>query len=179
MHKYLNKVFHRKLTYCHLQSLMKNLIKEIKNTNKMLLPQYDIWSTFSLWKHSPYIQHLSKPMTLCAGEKELQMKKPDLAAFSSSSFQESDHSWKIRNRNYCYNKSGCDPDETLKGGLISGTMRGDQIRLFSFFPSGQANLHDKNSSCSLSRMSCWADEGAGQTHAWCLVWAQLSIHMYV
>lgn len=91
MHKYLSKIPQRKPTCCHLQTLMKNLIKEIKNTNEMPLHQYDNWHTFSLWKHSPYIPHLSKYIMFCAGEKELQMKA-DLASFRSISSQESDHS---------------------------------------------------------------------------------------
>lgn len=32
--KYLNKIPHRKLAYCHLLRLIKNFIKEIKNTAK-------------------------------------------------------------------------------------------------------------------------------------------------
>lgn len=77
---------------------MKNLIEEIKNTNETPLRQCDIWSTFSLWKCSPYIPHLSKPMMFCAGEKEPQMKA-DLAALGIVNSQESDNSWKTRNRN--------------------------------------------------------------------------------
>lgn len=57
-----------------------------------------------------------------------------------------------------------------------GEIRSD---FSAFFPYGQANLHSEPSPHSLSRMSCWANEGAGQAHAWCLVWAQLSIHMQI
>lgn len=130
MHKDLNNTPHTKLILYGARWRVS--LNKFKNTNKMLLPQCDIWSTFSVWKHPPCIQHLSKAITFCAGEKELQMKKAHLAASSSCCSWESDHSWNIRN--YCYNVSGCDPEETLKGGLISGATRGDQIGLVSFFP---------------------------------------------
>lgn len=130
MHKDSNNTLHTKLILYGAQWRVS--LKKFKNSNKMLLPQCDIWSIFSVWKSPPCIQHLSKPMTFCAGEEELRMKRPHLAAFSSCCSWELDHSWNIRN--YCYNVSGCDPDEPLKGGLVSGSTRGDQIRLFKFLP---------------------------------------------
>lgn len=66
---------------------MKNLIREIKNTNETLLRQCDIWSTFGLWKHSPCIPHLSKPMMFVQGRKNHKWKQtwllPEALALTS------------------------------------------------------------------------------------------------
>lgn len=75
MHGYLNKIPCRKLTYYHLWGLMNNPIKEIKNTKKVLSPQSDVQNTFSLWEHSPYVPHFSKPTIFGARQEKSKWRR--------------------------------------------------------------------------------------------------------